>query len=35
MRALKEKNAAAYKYTEEGGFSGSLTGRPHSRIPFN
>ena len=35
MRALKEENAAAYKYLEEGGFTGSLTGRPHSRIPFD
>ena len=35
MRALKEENAAAYKYLEEGGFSGSLTGRQHSRIPFD
>ena len=35
MRPLKEENAAAYKYLEEGGFSGSLTGRPHSKIPFD
>ena len=35
MRASKEKNAATYKYLEKGGFSGSLTGRPHSRIPFD
>ena len=35
MRPLKEENAAAYKYLEEGGFSGSLTGRPRSRIPFD
>ena len=35
MRALKEENAAACKYWEEGGFSDSLTGRPHSRIPFD
>ena len=35
MTALKEENAAAYKYLEEGGFSGSLTGRPHSRTPFD
>ena len=35
MRAVKEENAAAYKYLEEGGFSGFLTGRQHSRIPFD
>ena len=35
MRASKEKIAAAYKYLEKGGFSGSLTGRPHSRISFD
>ena len=35
MRALKEENAAACKYLEEGGFSGSLTGRPHSKISFD
>ena len=35
MRALKEENIAAYKYLEEGGFSGSQTGKPHSRIPFD
>ena len=34
-RALKEKNAAGFKYLEEGGFSGSVTGIPHSRIPFD
>ena len=35
MWALEEKNIAAYKYLEQGGFSGSLTGKPHSRIPFD
>ena len=35
MRALKEKNAAAPKYLEEGGFAGSLTGRQHSGISFD
>ena len=35
MRVLKEENEAAYMYLEEGGFSGSLTGRPHSRTPFD
>ena len=35
MRALEEENTAAYKYLEQGGFSGSLTGKPHSRIPFD
>ena len=35
MRALKEENAAADKYLEEGGSSGSLTGRLHSTIPFD
>ena len=35
MRALKEKNAAAPKYLEEGGFGGSLTSRQHSGISFD
>ena len=35
MWALEEENIAAYKYLEQGGFSGSLTGKPHSRIPFD
>ena len=35
MCALKTDNPEAYKYLEEGGFSGSLTGLPHSRIPFD
>ena len=35
MRALKEKNAAAPKYLEQGGFGGSLTGRQHSGISFD
>ena len=35
MEALEEENIAAYKYLEKGGFSGSLTGKPHSRIHFD
>ena len=36
MQALEEENIASYKYLEEeGGFSCSLTGKPHSRIPFD
>ena len=35
MQALEEENIAAYKYLEKGGFSGSLTGKPHSRIHFD
>ena len=35
MRSLKEENKEAYKYHQTGGFSGSLSGRPHSRIPFD
>ena len=35
MRALKEENSAAFEYLKNGGFSGSLTGRTHSRIPFD
>ena len=34
-RALKEENAAGFTYLEEGGFSGSVTGISHSRIPFD
>ena len=34
MRALDEKNIAAYKYLEKGGFSSSLTGKGEPRIPF-
>ena len=35
MRALQEENIAAYKYLEQGGFSGSLTCKPYSRIPLD
>ena len=35
MRVLEEENIAAYKYLQQGGFSGSLTGKLHSRIPFD
>ena len=35
MTALKEDNSEAYAYLQNGGFSGSLTGKPHSRIPFD
>ena len=34
MRSLKEENKEAYEYLQNGGFSGSLSGSPHSRIPF-
>ena len=35
MRALEEENIASHKYLEEGGFSCSRTGKPHSRIHFD
>ena len=35
MCALRTDNPEAYKYLKDGGFSGSLTGLPHSRIPFD
>ena len=35
MCSLKTENPAAYAYLNDGGFSGSLTGLPHSRIPFD
>ena len=35
IRALMGKNATAWKYLAECTFSGSLTGRPHSRISFD
>ena len=35
MHALEDKNIAAYKYLEQGGYSGSLTGKPHSSILFD
>ena len=35
MQTLEEENITAFKYLEQGGFSGSLTGKPHSRIPFD
>ena len=35
MRTLEEENIAAYKYLEQGGISGPLTGKPQSRIPFD
>ena len=40
MRSLKEKYKEeeyreAYEYLQNGGFSGSQSGRPHSRIPFD
>ena len=35
MTSLKEENIAAHEYLENGGFSGSLSGKPHSRIPFD
>ena len=35
MCSLEIENPVAYEYLQEGGFSGSLTGLPHSRIPFD
>ena len=35
MCSLELENPTAYKYLQEGGFSGSLTGLPHSKIPFD
>ena len=35
MRCLSNDNIQAYEYLKDGGFSGSLTGLPHSRIPFD
>ena len=35
IQALEEENIAAYKYLEQGGFSSSLTGKPHSRVPYD
>ena len=34
MQALEKENIAAYKYLESSGFSGSLTGKPHSFQSF-
>ena len=33
MRDLKTRNIEAYKYLENGGFTGSLSGASHSNIP--
>ena len=35
MLTLKDDNPAAFDYLKNGGFTGSLTGRKHSRIPFD
>ena len=35
MASLKNESSSAWKYLEEGGFTGSLTGIPHSRLPFD
>ena len=35
MQALAEENIVAYKYLEQSGFSGSMTGKPRSRIHFD
>ena len=35
MLSLKEENARAYMYLENGGFTGSITGNSHSRLPFD
>ena len=34
IQTLEEENIACYKYLEQGSFSSSLTGKPHSRIHF-
>ena len=35
VQPLEEENIAGYKYLKQGSFSSSLTGKPHSRIPFD
>ena len=35
IQALEEENTAAYKYLEHCGFSGSMSRKPHSGIPFD
>ena len=35
MCSLRTENLEAYEYLKNGGFSGSLTGLPHSRLTFN
>ena len=32
---IREGNVAAYKYLEQGNYSGSLTGKRHSGVPFD
>ena len=32
---LEEENIPAYKYSEQSGYSGSLTGKPKYKIPFD
>ena len=33
--SLREENSFAFQYLEDSGFSGSLSCKPHSRIPFD
>ena len=35
MLSLKQDCPAAWKYLEDGGFTGSISGIPHSRLPFD
>ena len=35
MFSLKEDLVSAWDYLKEGGFTGSITGNPHSRLPFD
>ena len=35
MLTSEEENIDIYKYQEQGGFNGSLTGKWHSRFPFD
>ena len=35
MCSLQKENPDAYNILKDGGFSGSLTGRPHSRLLFD
>jgi hypothetical protein len=35
MKYLKERNPAAYQYTSEEGFSGSLSDEKHTTIPMD
>ena len=35
MQNLKERNPNAYAYLSSGGFTGSLSGRKHTKIPMD